>query len=620
MEHGGITYTSLLIIILLATFVPVVVRKIKWLPIPIVVGEVIAGMIFGKSGFNVIESASWLEFLYTFGFAFLMFLSGLEIDFNLIKSANEGAKEKWQKNPMMGAVVIFIGTIGSAYMIASLLKSMNLIEDVILLSLILSTTSLGIVVPTLKENGLLNGHYGQVILLSALIADFATMLLVTIYISMKMSNDIYSVLLILVLFAAFFLFYRAGLKIKILGKNLIPDLSHATTQIKVRGSFALILIFIGLAQIAGIEIILGTFLAGLIVSLLDERDHSQLYLKLDAIGYGFFIPIFFIMVGANFDIHVVISNPKSIYLLPILLLAFYFVKIVPSLFLKTSFGIKETIAGGFLLSSRLSLIIATSAIGLKLGMISEELNGAVILIAIITCSLSPIIFNKLMPPNQIKSQNAVYMVGIKQKTMLLARRLKKDGVESVFITHNEDKYEKAISEGYRAYLGDNLDEEFLKSTGIQDADTVVIYKTSDDISTNICRICKEKFQTQNLLVLTNSQTNIMEENKYDAVVISPEFATVFMAENLILHPKTFSILFREGDDEEFVMDEIELANSEYFGMKIRKVELPGDCLILSIIRNGIKIIPHGNNILRQGDILIVAGEKKNLIETKMLIG
>ncbi|WZL72281.1 cation:proton antiporter [Clostridiaceae bacterium 35-E11] len=617
MEHNTISYGSLLIIVLLAAFVPVIIKKTKWLPIPIVVGEVIAGMIVGKSGFNLIEETAWLNFLYTFGFAFLMFLSGLEIDFHLIRSTRNQSNTVWYKKPTILALFLFLGTLLLGSTIAYILKGFQFIINIPLITLILSTTSLGIVVPTLKEKQFLNTEYGQTILLAALIADFATMVLVTVYIAFYTSKASYNVLLILVLFVAFFVFYKMGLKI--VGKKIIQELAHATSQIKVRGAFALIVIFIALAQMLGTEIILGTFLAGLIVSLLDERDTSQLYLKLDAIGYGFFIPIFFIMVGANFDIGDVLRNPKSIYLLPALLFSVYAVKVIPALLLKLHYAWKESIAAGFLLSSRLSLIIATSAIGLKLNIISKETNGAIVLVAIITCTLSPVLFHKFSPAAPVVKKKSIYIIGVKQQTLLLAKRLQRAGEDIVFITHNPDKYEKSLQQNYTVHLGEPLDSGFLQRTGIHDAKAVVISKRSEEISTEICRICKETLGIDHITLLSNAQAAQLKENDYGATVISDAFASVLMAESLILHPKSFSLFF-EGDQDDFSMTEVYLKNPNYFDIPIRQLDLPGDCLILSILRNTEKIIPHGNNVLRAEDLILLIGTKENVHQATLLLG
>ncbi|MEJ8554909.1 monovalent cation:proton antiporter family protein [Tepidibacter sp. Z1-5] len=616
MEHTSISYISLLIIILLATFVPILITKIKFIPIPIVVGEILSGMIIGKSGFNLIQDSPQLEFLYTFGFAFLMFLSGLEIDFNLMKPTSENSESKWYKKPLLVSIILFLITLILSFGIAYLFKIFGLVSNVALMSLILSTTSLGIVVPILKEKNIINSEYGQTILLTALISDFVTMVLITFFVTFYTSKGAYEVLLILLLFVAFFFFYRMGLRF-VVNNKIVKELADTTSQIKVRGAFSLILIFISLAQSLGTEIILGTFLAGLIVALLDEKDKSDLYVKLDAIGYGFFVPIFFIMVGANFDIKSVIDNPKAIYLVPALLVAVYAVKIIPSLLLKFNFSMKKSIAAGFLLSSRLSLIIAASAIGLKLGLIKEETNGAIILVAIITCTFSPLVFNQMMPKIDLKNKKNIFIIGINDKSMLLARRLKKFEMNLIFITYNKSQFDKISANGETVYLGDATDVKWLKEVGIKKADTVVVAKSIEDINTEICKICKVEFGIDHIILLTNSQSTPEGESLYGAMSVSPEFATAFMAEHFIIHPKAFSLLFEE---EDFMIEEVYLENEEYFFKVLNKLVLPGDCLILSILRGCEKIIPHGNNILKPGDVIMIVGESHNVKKAKNMLG
>lgn len=604
MDNSSIAFSPLLIIILLAAFVPVLINKIKWLSVPTVVGEVIAGMIIGKSGFNLIQGNQWLDFLYTFGFAFLMFLSGLEVDFNQIRSA-KGIGSKWYKKPVFISIIIFAGTLLLAFIIAFGLKQAKLTVNVPLITLIFSTTSLGIVVPTLKEKNLLGTVYGQIILLSSLIADFTTMILVTIYVSLYSTAAVDDVYLILLLFLIFFIIYRMGLKLATF--KVIKELTSTTSQIKVRVTFALILIFIALSQVLGTEVILGAFLAGLIVSLVEKRERSQLYLKLDAIGYGFFIPIFFIMVGVNFDIKAVINNPNALYLLPLLLVSVYAVKIIPALILKTGFTWKESIASGFLLSSRLSLIIATSAIGMKLNIISSSTNNAIILVAIITCTFSPMLFNKLSPSAKESLKQEIFIIGVKQRTLLLATELQSPNINITFITHNPQKYEKVVvKQNQKVYLGDPLDIDFLEEVQIRKANAVIISKNTTDISEKLCKICSEDLKLENVLLLNEGPDYLPDDNFYGAKIISSELATVFMVKSLISYPQATSLLY-DSKQTGVGIKEIYVYNPQFFDIPVHALELPGDCLILSIIRGNDRIIPHGNNSIRKGDLLMVAG-------------
>jgi Kef-type K+ transport system membrane component KefB len=144
-------------------------------------------------------------------------------------------------------------------------------------------------------------------------------------------------------------------------------------------------------------LILGAFLAGAIVSLLRQPEGAELVHQLDAIGFGFFIPIFFIMVGVDFNLTVLMESPQALVLVPILLFAAILVKILPTLVFHMNFTCRETIGAGVLFSARLSLIIAASAIGLRLGVISETVNSPIILVAIITVAAAPLIFNRVIP-------------------------------------------------------------------------------------------------------------------------------------------------------------------------------------------------------------------------------
>ena len=156
---------------------------------------------------------------------------------------------------------------------------------------------------------------------------------------------------------------------------------------------ALMLAFVILAKFLGTEMILGAFLAGAVLSLLDKPADEQARQHLDAIGFGFFVPLFFITVGIGFDFRKLLGDKNTLLLAPLLLVAAFAIKILSALILRLSFNWRQTFAGGFLLSARLSLIIAASGIGTSLGIIQESTNAAFILIAALTSTLAPLLFN-----------------------------------------------------------------------------------------------------------------------------------------------------------------------------------------------------------------------------------
>jgi Kef-type K+ transport system membrane component KefB len=145
------------------------------------------------------------------------------------------------------------------------------------------------------------------------------------------------------------------------------------------------------------EMILGAFMAGIVVSLLSETEDSKLEKDLSEFGFSFFIPIFFILVGVGFDIGELTSSEEALWLVPILLVGAIIVKFIPVLTFRLTYSWKETFAAGSLLSARLSLIIAASLIALELEIITAAVNSAIILVAIITVTIAPLLFTYLMP-------------------------------------------------------------------------------------------------------------------------------------------------------------------------------------------------------------------------------
>jgi Kef-type K+ transport system membrane component KefB len=270
--------------------------------------------------------------------------------------------------------------------------------------LILSTTALGVVVPILKEAGLSRTLFGQTILLATVIADFVTMFLISVLVAIISRGLTAEILLVFLLFVAFFLAARFGSFLSRIDwlQRAIAELSHATAQIKVRAAFSILLIFVALAETLGMEIIVGAFLAGAIVALLRTPEDKELASQLEAIGFGFFIPIFFVMVGVDFNLPALLSSRGALLSLPLLLIAAIAVKMLPALVFSLNHTWREALAAGVLMCPRLSLIIAAAAIGEKLGVIDESVNASIVLVAIVTVTASPLAFLKIFPAARLK--------------------------------------------------------------------------------------------------------------------------------------------------------------------------------------------------------------------------
>ena len=401
----GTPFESLMLVLLASFLVPILLSRWQRVKVPLVVGEILAGIILGPSLLGIIDGQGEVfDFLREFGLAYLMFIAGMEIDFNMIgkiSKAAEKAHAKVTSHPVFLAATSFLLTILLSVAISRELASRGLVENEWMVALILSTTSLGVVLPVLKERELSETRFGQTVLISALFADFATMLLISLLATYLVSGLNVEMLLVFLLFLAFSMLYRTGRLIKHSSRlgHLIEELSHATAQIKLRASLALLVGFIVLAQILNAEMILGAFIAGVVVSMLTTSPERKVEKDLEAFGFSFFIPIFFILVGVGFDIKELTSSNEALLLVPVLLIAAVVVKFVPALIFRISFTWRETFAAGSLLSARLSLIIAASLIALDLEIITAAVNSAIILVAIITVTFAPLLFAHVMPPN-----------------------------------------------------------------------------------------------------------------------------------------------------------------------------------------------------------------------------
>ncbi len=373
-------YILLFAIAFFAFIIPILSGRIG---VPAVVGEITCGIGFGLLGFSLeAEGRIVIDFLASFGLIFLMFLVGLEIDFSKVEV--HGTKL------FILGTFIFILTLGISIFLTTKL-GLGLY-----LALVLSTSAVGLTVPTIRELGLLKSDFGQAILISAFIADFATVLLVTVFTLHFKKGITGEMFLIVLVFVLFFVVYYAGkLAIWHYPERLSAWFkSDQPSEIGVRAAFALLLVFVALSEIADIKAIaiVGAFLAGVMLSLL-FRGGTVLEQKLFGIGYGFLIPIFFINVGMQFDLGALTRG--GIYLVPMLLLMAFAVKIVPSLLFLIWYSLKESISAGVLLSSRLSLIIAMAAVGVELGLVNTTMESAIILLALITSICCPTIFRRM---------------------------------------------------------------------------------------------------------------------------------------------------------------------------------------------------------------------------------
>jgi CPA2 family monovalent cation:H+ antiporter-2 len=606
-----VSVISLLIVVTMAFITPILLHRFKLNYIPVVVAEIIMGLVIGKSGFDVVHEDIWLSTLSTLGFIFLMFLSGLEIDF---KAFSGGKKRKVlpngkrEPNSFIVASLIFAGIFIFSLGLSILFVFAGFIDNAFLMTLIISTISLGVVVPTLKEAHLMKTVIGQIILLIAVIADLVTMILLAVFVSLNESGH-GNTWLLLILFAAGIVLYFLGKRFK--NRTFIESLSTGTVQIGTRAVFTLIIVLVGLSETVGAENILGAFLAGVLVSLL--APNQELVHKLDSFGYGFLIPIFFVMVGVNLDIWSLFNEKKLLLLIPLLLAGLLLSKLVPVYLLKIWYDLKTVLASGFLLTSTLSLVIAAATIGERLEIITAEMSGTLILVAVLTSIFTPIVFKKLFPREEVANKKvSVAFLGANQTTLPVSRELKSGLYDPILYHTQMEKSEKQIANSlFEIFEIPDYSIETLENTKVFQSEVVVISTGDENVNAALSIASKEKGVSR---IIARIESPDLEETlrEHNIEVFSAFMSTKVLLRALIESPTVINIL----TNQETGLYEIVMMNSQFDGMSLRKFPFTGDIIFVRIFRGKDSIVPHGDTELEMNDRLIVTGSKEYVDELK----
>ncbi|GIN57439.1 putative Na(+)/H(+) antiporter YjbQ [Lederbergia ruris] len=596
---------SLVIVLIFAFLTPLVLDRFRISFMPVVIAEIIMGLIIGKSGFDLIRGGSWLDILSTLGFIFLMFLSGLEIDFSAFKMSNKKIKMsngKTEPNRLTVSIVIFLGIFVLSIGLSYLFVWMGLIDNVFLMTLIISTISLGVVVPTLKEANVMKTGIGQIILLIAVIADLVTMILLAVFVSLSGDNQ-GNMWLLLILFVAGVILYFVGRRFK--NRSFIERLSTGTVQIGTRAIFTLIIVLVALSESLGAENILGAFLAGTLVSLLNPKP--EMVRQLDSFGYGFLIPIFFVMVGVDLDLWSLLSNKELLLLIPLLLIGLLVSKIFPVFILRKWYDTKTVLAASFLLTSTLSLVIAAAKIAERMDVITAEMSSTFILVAVISCIVTPIFFKKWFPKeNGLEPKQKVTFIGANQITLPVSKELDKELFEATVFHKKMEKPDSHISDTvFNITELPDYSESELENAGVFDADILFISTGDEELNSTLAVHAKE-LGIERVIARTESPDLARLLKEHDVEVFSTLLSSKAFVTAVIESPAIADIF----TNQETALYEIEMRNPNYHNMKLREFPFVGDVIVVRIFRDNESLVPHGDTRLKTEDRLVVTGTKE----------
>ena len=373
--------TTIILIAIAAFLLPLIASRLR---ISAITLEIVFGIIVGPYALNLVAQSELLDFLAEFGFFLLMFLSGFEIDFGNIE--RQGPRQ------IVYGALTFAVTLGLSYWLAHALGYGAFV------TFLLATTSVGLVVPTLRNTRRTATRLGQFILIAALMADFLTLVGVTVFalihehgIGWRLMNvpALFILIAVLLIILKRVVWWRPEWFERLFSSN-------DPSELGIRASLALMFVIVGLSYALEIEPILGAFLAGTVFALV-FRHRGSLEQQLSGFSYGFLIPVFFINVGMSFELSE-LWDPAILIGALELIAAAVIVKLLPPFLVLRRVPFREVLASGVLLSARLSLVIAVATLGVSIGIMNPGLRSSVILLALVTSTFAPTCFRFLAPP------------------------------------------------------------------------------------------------------------------------------------------------------------------------------------------------------------------------------
>jgi Kef-type K+ transport system membrane component KefB len=367
---------SLFVVALVAALAPLIVGLLPRARVPQVVVLIIGGVVVGPQVLGLAEPES-IELLSNVGLGFLFLLAGYELELALFRQrAGKLAIVAWVTSAVFAA-----GVVGA-------LAAMGLVHAFVPVALGLTTTALGTLLPILRDNNVLRGSFGSYVLAGGAVGEFFPIVAIAIFLG---SNGKFLGLVSLVAVAVI-----------ALGISLIPKLGRggrvqqvltegqdATAQTTLRWTVAMLLLLLLIAGKFGLDVVLGAFLAGVVLRRWAPGDVHSLELKLDAVGYGFFIPIFFVTSGMGLDLRSILHAPGRLILFFLLLLV---VRGLPTLLLyRSALPRPQRVELVFIMATALPILVALSEIGLKSGTMLPENAAALVGAGVLSVLVFPAI-------------------------------------------------------------------------------------------------------------------------------------------------------------------------------------------------------------------------------------
>jgi Kef-type K+ transport system membrane component KefB len=348
--------------------------------IPVVVVELLLGIVVGPQLLDIAEPNRFIQFFASLGLGMLFFFAGYEIDFARIRG-----------RPLRLAAWGWLVSLVLAYSIGGLLAWAGVVLSLVYTGSAMATTAIGTLIPILSDAGEMRTRFGTYLLGAGAVGEFGPILLITLALSSgePIKNALILVAFIVLAVAAALVAVRS----LPMGWEAIERTLEASSQLAVRLAVVLIFALVALATNLGLDLLLGGFAAGIITRLaLRGREVAVFESKLTALGYGFLIPFFFVVSGMKFDLDALTASTSGLLKLPLFLALFLVVRGVPALVLyRKELDMSDRLALALFSATQLPLVVAITTIAVDAGEMRDSTSAALVGAAIISTLIFPMV-------------------------------------------------------------------------------------------------------------------------------------------------------------------------------------------------------------------------------------
>ncbi|NUR69069.1 MAG: cation:proton antiporter [Streptomyces sp.] len=372
---------TLILIMSIAVLAPLLAYGVsRWLPVPLVIFEILLGILAGPDVLGWAGDGQVIDTLSDLGLAMLIFLAGYEIEFDKVRG-----------DPLKRALWAWLTALVVGLALACALTGLS---TGVYVGTALTSTALGTVLPVLRDAGDLHSRFGSVLTAFGAVGEFGPIIAIALLLSGRAPGRSTAVLAAFALLTAAAVWWamrpRPPWFPRVIAKTL-----HSSGQFAVRLVVLLLAVMLGISQALGLDTLLGAFAAGMLTRLLlhgaAPESAGPVLEKVEAMGFGFLVPVFYVVTGIEFDLDALLSGGRALLLLPVFLLLFVLVRGLPVYALAPPDLVRrDRRALTLFASTALPLVVAITTIGVDDGVLKTDEAAALVGAAMLSVLLFPL--------------------------------------------------------------------------------------------------------------------------------------------------------------------------------------------------------------------------------------